>query len=326
MNSRSPSRRSGSASTGARTSPSARTSSGRSGSIGGRPGWVLYVAGAAVAAVVAVVIVLASRWYLGTPSGEQFVTDYSGYYSTGEVELGYPGWLNWAHFLNVFLIALIIKTGLQIRSETRPKAYWTPKWNRKRKISLTIWLHQSINLLWVLNGVVFVVLLAVTGYWQRVVPTSWEAFPHALSAGLQYASLNWPTDHQWAHYNGLQELTYFLTIFIAAPLAIATGVRMSGLWPENAARLNRLFPMAVARKTHFVTMIYFCVFIATHVLLVFATGALRNLNKIYTGQDATNWWGLGLFVGSAVLIAAGVLAARAVIVAPVASLFGKVGR
>lgn len=223
-------------------------------------------------------------------------------------------------------MVLIIKTGIQIRTEARPAAYWSPKWNRKRRISLTIWLHNALDLLWVLNGAVFVLLLFVTGYWQRVVPSSWDVFPNALSAGLQYASLNWPTSGDWAHYNSLQELAYFTTIFVAAPLAILTGVRMSGLWPANNDQLNRIFPVEVARAVHFPVMVYFTVFILIHVILVLANDALRNLNQIYTGDDAQNWTGFWLFALSLLVIAAAAFLSRALFVAPIASLFGRVGR
>lgn len=306
---------------------SAKSSGNQKSSTSSLPRWVQWsiwlVLGAVVVAGVAV---LGSRAFLGSEAGESFLSAYPGEYEKPTVQDGYPWWLNWAHFFNIFLMALAIKTGIQIRGEVKPPAHWTPRWNRKRKISLTIWLHQSLNLLWVVNGLVFVVLLLATGYWSRVVPTSWETFPNALSAGLQYASLDWPTDHGWAHYNSMQELAYFTTIFIAAPLAILTGLRMSGLWPADNALLNRLVPAALARRVHFPVMVYFVVFIVTHVLLVFATGALRNLNQIYTGQDAENWVGFGLFVLSILVVAGGILLARAVFVAPIAQLFGRVGR
>ncbi len=287
---------------------------------------VLAAAAVGVVVVLAAVLVLGSRWLLGTQAGTSFLADYPGQYAQPGAPSGYPWWLNWAHFFNMFLMVLVIKTGIQIRGETRPAAYWTPRWNPKRKISLTIWTHQVLDLLWVLNGIIFVVLLIATGYWRRVVPTSWDVFPNAISAGLQYASLDWPTTGDWAHYNSLQELAYFTTIFIAAPLAIATGIRMSGLWPANNHTLNKAFPLELARAVHFPVMIYFVVFIAVHVILVFATGALRNLNQIYTGQDVTNWTGFWLFTLSLAVIIAAVFATRAVIIAPIAALFGKVGR
>ncbi len=58
--------------------------------------------------------------------------------------------------------------------------------------------------------------------------------------------------------------------------------------------------------------------------LVFATGALRNLNHMYGGSDQVNWTGFWIFVASLVVIAAVWIAARPLVLAPIARLFGKV--
>jgi len=277
--------------------------------------------------VLGAVAVLFARWLLTGEPLQSFLTDYPGEVRLPEsAPVGLPGWLGWAHFFNVFLMVLIIRSGFQIRTEKRPTAFWTPKWNAQRKISLTIWLHQSLDLLWLLNGAIYLVLLFATGQWVRIVPTGWEVFPNALSAGLQYLSLDWPTENGWVNYNSLQQLTYFATVFLAAPVAAATGVRMSGLWPKNAPRLNRAYPIELARAIHFPVMLYFVVFIIFHVTLVLATGALRNLNHMYAGQDVVNWTGFWIFAVSLLVIAGSIFAARPVIVAPIASLFGRVGR
>jgi uncharacterized membrane protein len=156
-------------------------------------------------------------------------------------------------------------------------------------------------------------------------------FPNAVSAGLQYVSLVWPTENGWVHYNALQQLAYFTTVFIAAPLAILTGIRMSGLWPKRAERLSRAYPIEIARKVHFPVMLYFVAFIVVHVALVFATGALRNLNHMYAAQGSTdpdafanNWTGFWIFAVSIVVIVGAVIAARPMVLAPIARLFGSV--
>ena len=243
----------------------------------------------------------------------------------------FPAWLGWQHFFTVFLLVLIVRTGLEVRTQKRPAAFWAPRRNPKGKISLSLWFHQSLDLLWVVNGVVFVALLFATGQWMRVVPTSWAVFPNALSAGLQYVSLDWPTENGWVYYNSLQQLAYFTTIFIAAPLSIITGFRMSKLWPRDATRLNRAYPIEWARALHFPLMLFFVAFTAVHVFLVFATGALRNLNHMYAAQGSTdptayadNWTGFWIFVASLVVIAAAWIAARPVVLAPIARRFGTV--
>ncbi|WP_448002746.1 cytochrome b/b6 domain-containing protein [Agromyces bauzanensis] len=277
----------------------------------------------------ATIVVQLTRWFIGLDFMQDFLAAYPGETHLPEgAPVGLPAWLGWQHFFNVFLMVLIIRSGLQVRLERRPAAYWTPRWSKggAGKISLNAWFHQSLDILWLVNGVIFVVLLFATGQWVRVVPTSWEVIPNAISAGLQYASLDWPLENGWVNYNSLQVLAYFATIFIAAPLAVLTGVRMSGLWPKNAATLNRIYPVEWARAVHFPVMLYFVGFIVVHVTLVLTTGALRNLNHIYTARDANDWVGFWLFVGSLVLIAAAWVAARPMVLAPIAGLFGRVGR
>lgn len=290
--------------------------------------WVWRSIGAAVAIIAAAgILVLAARGLLTFRFVQDFVHTYPGDYALpASAPVGFPAWVGWQHFCNAFLIVLIIRSGIQVRRESRPKASWTPRWNANRKISLTLWLHQSLDLLWIVNGLLFVVLLFCTGQWMRVIPTSWSVFPNAISAALHYASLNWPTDDGWANYNSLQQLTYFATVFVAAPLAAVTGVRMSGLWPKKAERLSRVYPVELARAIHFPVMVYFVAFIVVHVALVFSTGALRNLNHMYGGSDQVNWVGFWIFVVSVLVMAGGWIAARPVVVAPIASLFGRVGR
>ena len=291
------------------------------------------IASGAALLFLAAIAVLVVRWLLTTEPLQHFLSTYPGEYDLPEgAPVGLPPWLGWQHFFNAFFIVLIIRSGLQVRNQQKPPAVWSPRWNRSRKISLTLWFHQSLDILWLANGVIFVTLLFVTGQWVRIVPTSWEIFPNALSAILQYISLDWPTENGWVNYNSIQVLAYFTTVFVAAPLAVATGVRMSGIWPKGAVTLSRLYPVEWARKIHFPVMLYFVVFIAIHVFLVFATGALRNLNHMYASQGsadpdayADNWTGFWLFVASLVVIAAAWVAARPIVLAPIARLFGSVG-
>jgi thiosulfate reductase cytochrome b subunit len=277
-------------------------------------------------------IVLAARWATTLDGVHAFLGDYPGEYDLpASGPIGIPAWLAWQHFFNVFFMALIVRSGLGMRSEKRPPAYWTPRWARGRKISLTLWLHQSLDVLWIANGIAYVVLLFATGQWVRVVPTSWEVLPNAVSAGLQYLALDWPTENGWVNYNALQQLAYFTTVFIAAPLAVTTGVRMSNLWPQRAPRLDRVYPVAWARSLHFPVMLYFVVFTVVHVALVLATGALRNLNHMYAARGSTDpvaystdWTGIVIFALSLIVVASVVVAARPSLLAPIANLIGRV--
>ena len=297
-------------------------------------GWSLRILGGVlVLFILASMAVMSARYLVETTAwGQDFVAKYPGAQPLPDgAPVGMPRWLNWAHFFNMFFMVLIIRTGLQVRHERKPEAYWAPPWAPKKKISVTLWLHQCLDVLWVLNGLVFYVLLFATGHWQRIVPTSWETFPNALSSALQYLTLNWPLENGWVHYNSLQELAYFTTVFIAAPLAIASGFRMSSFWSDKWKGAGQVFSANLARKLHFPVMLYFAVFVVIHVALVLFTGARRNFAGMFAGQGsvdpseyAQSWTGVLIFLGSLVLIALAWAAARPVFVAQAASLTGKV--
>ncbi|WP_255502765.1 cytochrome b/b6 domain-containing protein [Micrococcus sp. R8502A1] len=286
--------------------------------------------------VLALLAVLAGRWLRSLDPVADFIATYDGHPVLPEgTPEGMPWWMGWQHFLNMFLMVLIIRTGLQIRHETRPPANFTPtkdglfsaRGNTPKKFSLTIWMHQALDALWLLNGAIFVVLLIVTGHWARIVPTDPHVFQHALSAGIQYLSLDWPTENGWVHYNALQMLSYALVVFVAAPLAALTGWRMSSWFPTEAKGLNKAFPMEVARKVHFPVMVFFVAFIVVHVFLVAFTGLLTNLNHMYTSRGgATDAWGLVVFLVSVAVTAAAWFFLKPAFTAPVASRFGTVGR
>lgn len=300
----------------------------------GRRRWIHLIWIIPVAAVVVAGVILLAQWIRSLDPVQSFLHTYPGTTPLPPAASdGIPAWLNWQHALNALFILLIIRSGWQVRTVTKPPAYWTRDntgrfrtRNAPQRISLHLWLHLALDILWIANGVIYLVLLFVSGHWMRLVPTSWDVVPNAISAGLQYASMNWPTENGWVNYNSLQQLAYFVTVFIAAPLAMLTGVRMSGLWPRDAVRLNRVYPIQLARAVHFPVMLFFVLFIVTHVVLVLTTGALRNLNHMYAAQDSSTWLGTAIFGGTVVVMAAAWIAARPLLLRPLAQLTGKVSR
>ena len=294
-------------------------------------GLTALVAGGVTLLVLATAIVFLVRMFLfGTQAGADFLAAFPGTTALPDwAPSGQPLWAQWQHWLNAFFIVLIIKTGWTVRVTTRPSAMWQPKGANPRrvKMSIELWMHNALDVVWLANGVIFWVLLFVTGQWVRVVPVSWDIFPNALSAALQYVSLSWPTEDGWVNYNSLQVLAYFVTIFIAAPLAAVTGWRMSAMWPSRATRLSKAYPVELARAVHFPVMLYFIAFIIVHVVLVLATGALRNLNHMFWGSDdAGSWLGFWVFVVSIVVIVGGWFAIRPAVMQRLGSVFGRVGR
>lgn len=276
-------------------------------------------------ALLAMIVVVTALWVAHLEPVRDFLQTYPGTYALPPAaEPGIPVWVNWQHFFNLFLIAILIRAGLGIRLRRRPSVYWASR-RTGMKVGIVQWLHQVAGLVWVVNGVVFVVLLFATSQWMRIVPTSWEVFPNAVSAALRYLSLDWPVENAWVNYNALQQLSYFFTVFIAAPLSVATGYRLSTSWPAKSAWLNRIVPAGPARALHFPLMLYFVVFIIGHVALVLSTGAIRNLNAMFASRDdAQSPVGFLLLLLALVVTAAAVVAARPALLAPLARPFGTV--
>ncbi|MDQ1563673.1 MAG: hypothetical protein QOI14_624 [Actinomycetota bacterium] len=296
--------------------------------------WLKLVWVIPLAIVVLLAVVLAARWLRDLPAVQSFMTTYPGQSALpASTPVGFPAWVAWQHFLAAFFLLFIFRTGWQLRSAKRPPTFWIRN-NRGRirtknppiRIGIYLWFHLSIDALWILNGAIFYVLIFVTGQWIRIVPIHWDVFPNAVSVGIQYASLVWPTTDGWSNYNALQLLSYFVTVFLAAPLAILTGVRLA---PGLALRLrafDRVFPLRVARVIHTGVMIWFVAFTIVHVTLVLATGALRNLNHMYAGRDDQSWIGFWIFAASLVVMIVGWIIARPAFLARVASLSGTVRR
>jgi len=271
------------------------------------------------------------------PGVQDFIARYPGESELPEdAPVGLPAWLGWQHFLNLFLMIFIIRSGITIIAD-HPRFYWTrhstpgKEWfriqnpvppdplytakqdsitvpdgvglpGRRHSIGLARWWHLGVDTLWLLNGVVFFVLLLVTGQWMRLVPMSWDVFPNSLSVAIQYLSLDWPTENGWVNYNSLQVIAYFITVFVAAPLALITGLGMSPALSTRFRKVSSVFSIQVARSLHFLVLCWFLLFIVMHVTLVLTTGALHNLNHMYASQDSGSWVGFWIFAASMVLV------------------------
>jgi sulfoxide reductase catalytic subunit YedY len=292
-----------------------------------------------------IVAVAAAKGLRNIPSVERFIVRYPGTIETESAKSspGLPIWVGVQHFFNLFLMIFIIRSGVQILSD-HPRLYWTrhstpgkdwlriqkpvpaePLWTAKQdsislprqiglpgirhSIGLARWWHLGTDSLWLLNGLVFYVLLFTTAQWRRVVPTTWEAFPNAVSVLIQYLSLEWPTENGWVAYNSLQLFAYFITIFVAAPLAFITGLGMSPALSTRFKRISRLLSIQTARSLHFLVFVWFVLFIMIHVTLVFTTGLLNNLNHLYAARNDHSWIGFTVFATSMVLCIVGWVAA-----------------
>jgi DMSO/TMAO reductase YedYZ molybdopterin-dependent catalytic subunit/thiosulfate reductase cytochrome b subunit len=287
--------------------------------------------------------VAAAQYLRGIRAVQAFILRHPGTGASAHFASDMPAWLRVQHFVNLFFLIFIIRAGLQILAD-HPRLYWTrhstpgrewlrmqhrvpnnPLWRAKQdsvtlpkhvglpgirhSIGLARWWHLGVDVLWLVNGLIFYVLLFATGEWRRIVPTSTSVFADAGSVLIQYLSLSWPAENSWVAYNGLQVIAYFVTVAVAAPLALITGLGMSPALSTRFHRISKLFSIQTARSLHFLVLCWFLFFTVVHITLVFTTGFLKNVNLIYLGTDGTGWAGFGIFAASMALVIVGWIAA-----------------
>jgi sulfoxide reductase catalytic subunit YedY len=300
--------------------------------------WINVLWALPVGFVLAVIGVAVAQALRELPAVQDFLVRYPGVPpSARAVTDGFPAWLRLQHFLNILFMAFIIRSGIQVLAD-HPRLYWkrdcTPgtDWFRFQKavptgriwtakddsvtlpgwlgipgirhsIGLARWWHFSFGLLWIINGIVVYALLFWTGQWQRLVPTTWEVFPNAVSTALQYLSLTFPVDESWTRYNSLQQLAYFITVFVAAPVSILTGFMQGPAISNRLGWFGKVLNRQQARSIHFIAMWWFLIFILIHVTLVFITAARVNLNMMFAGVNDGSWSGFAIFVPAMTLVA-----------------------
>jgi DMSO/TMAO reductase YedYZ molybdopterin-dependent catalytic subunit/thiosulfate reductase cytochrome b subunit len=235
---------------------------------------------------------------------------------------GFPAWVRYCHFFTFLFVTMLIRSGLSILFD-HPRLYFnddcTPgsEWIRFTPIHVPrdrIWTAKDdaryitpavatpgyrhtvgIARVWhfvcvhgfILDGVIFAVLLFTTEQWRRIVPTSWTIVGQAWAVWVHYATLHVPPEPNGFYgYNALQQIAYFSAVFGFGPIAILTGIAMSPAVVNTFPWYARLFGgRQSARSIHFLNMLGFVGFIVVHVALVVMTGFVRNMNHIVVGTD-----------------------------------------
>jgi sulfoxide reductase catalytic subunit YedY len=76
--------------------------------------------------VLLLVAVAVAKGLRGDPVIQRFIARYPGtlYSARAKAATGFPAWLRWQHFFNLFFMLFIIRAGVQILSD-HPRLYWT---------------------------------------------------------------------------------------------------------------------------------------------------------------------------------------------------------
>lgn len=235
----------------------------------------------------------------------------------------FPLWLRATHLINFILIGMLLRSGVEMlasmprlwwRNDCAPGSEWLKFTKRelpkergvytslmdelsvspvlalpgRENIGLARHWHGATVMFWVLNGLVYVVLLFATGLWRRIVPTSWDVFAEAWESAKIYMGFGVPGIEHFTPYDALQQLAYTFVIFILAPFMMLTGVAMA---PAVRVRFPRLVKMLGghqgARSLHFIGMVMMSGFIVIHVFLVFFVHREHNMVHMVFGDVET---------------------------------------
>lgn len=243
---------------------------------------------------------------------------------------GFPAWIRVTHWVNFLLMGFVIRAGIQILA-AYPRLYWNdhcipgtewikftrkvinpelPWIAREQEEDWSPWVAQPGNSLglgrqwhfaavgfWVLNGLIYVVLLFTSGGWPRLIPTSWSVIPDAWNNFVGYITFHTPPPEAFNPFDPLQQLAYAAVIFVLAPLLILTGAAQSPAVEAQFPWYAQLFGgRQTARSLHFIGLVGFVVFIVMHVTLVALTGFGENMGNIVLGRHDRDQ-GLAITIG-----------------------------
>src|SRR5947209_1102697 len=234
--------------------------------------------------------------------------------------LGFPIWLRITHYINLLFIGLLMRSGIQILG-AQPRLYWNDSckpdkaWLKltKQKVprdklytsmddeeAIPPWLalpggdnlglgrhwHFFSVIFWVLNGIIYVILLFATGEWSRLIPTSWSIVPRAWDTFLTYFTFHIPPTSHFQPYDPLQQLAYAGVVFLLGPFMLLTGAAMSPAIEGNFPWYVKLFGgKQSARSLHFLSLVAFILFIIVHTALVLIVHFQDNIRNIVLGSE-----------------------------------------
>ncbi len=206
----------------------------------------------------------------------------------------HPRAIRWMHWANVPLLAVMVWSGLRIYWANDVYAFglgpvelfhFFPDWFYERldlnqHLARGLAFHFTFGWLFVLNGLLYVGYLAVSGEWRHIVPDRFM-LREARDVVLHDVGLRDDLPTQ-GRYNAAQRITYTLVILLAT-LLVVSGFAI--LKPTQLAWLTTLLGgYEFARFLHFATTIGLVLFFVVHLVQVTRAG-WGNLRSMITGYE-----------------------------------------
>ena len=205
------------------------------------------------------------------------------------------------HWTNLVCIVVLFMSGLTISNAHR-RLYWGdwgfsaeqawlevprfPDWATiPTPYSLAVARDWHILMAWpfaIALLFMWIAMLVNRHFWRDLRTTREEWQPKAIRDDI-VSHAKFDFDHDGG-YNFLQKLSYGMVLGIFLPLMVFTGMAISpGIEPSMPWLVDLFGGRQSARSIHFITAWAIAGFFMVHVLLVIATGPLRQIRGMITG-------------------------------------------
>ncbi len=208
--------------------------------------------------------------------------------------LKHPRAIRWLHWINFPLLLIMIWSGLRIYWAERVYAFGIGSWqwfaffpdavyetfDLERRLARGMAFHFAFGWLFVINGLIYVIYLAVTKEWRHILPDRRSAreAKDVVLHDLHLADQEPPQ----GRYNAAQRISYTIVLAMAAIIVV------SGFAIYKPTQLHPL-PLLFggyqgARLTHFTMTIGILLFFVVHLLQVVRAG-WSNFRAMVTGYE-----------------------------------------
>lgn len=206
--------------------------------------------------------------------------------------LQHPRAIRWLHWINFPLLLVMIWSGLRIYWAEDVYAFGIGSWqwfvffpevvyeklDLDRHLARGMAFHFSFGWLFVINGVIYTIYLAVSREWRHIVPDR-RSLPEAKDVVLHDLHLKSDPPPQ-GRYNAAQRISYTIVLVMAA-IVVVSGFAIY--------KPTQLYPLPLlfggyqgARIVHFSMTIGISLFFAVHLIQVVRAG-WGNFRSMVTG-------------------------------------------
>ncbi|MES2963812.1 MAG: cytochrome b/b6 domain-containing protein [Bdellovibrionota bacterium] len=193
--------------------------------------------------------------------------------------------IRWCHWLNFPLLTLLVWSGILIYWANPAYVPLSDSVSKtlmiNNKLAVGLGWHFALAWFFIVNGIVYLAYLMISGEWRELVPER-SSFREALLVTAHDLRLRKEAPPQKGKLNGAQRIAYTAVLLLSAG-AVLSGV---AIWkPVQLSWLTEaLGGYEAARLEHFVFMVLISGFFLVHVAQVIRAG-WNNLRAMLVGYE-----------------------------------------